>query len=196
MKKRLMVYFLLTIFLLFNIPLAFGMTKQSSKSLIYEYIVPEVEKNAEYKKQIQEIMNELPTGDYDYIYEVEYGPIKEVTIEGFLANQPRNGTKFPGGGGFYCSTSGGAKYSVSVSFPEPFDMVTVSAELGYVSNSVSGVYIEAPNTTDYWKAYGEKDFEVQPIIVWKIHRYTGKKSKHVSYHSTTHLRSRYYCVKA
>ena len=189
-----MAAFLLTIVLLSNISLAYGMTEQSTNRPIYEYTVTEAERNIEFERQKQRIMDEIasiePTGEYDYIYEHDYGSKKEVTISGFLANQPSGGTQFPTGGGFYVSTSGGASYSISVAFPKPYDMVSVSADIGYVTDS--GVYIAAPNKTGYFKAYGEKDFEIQPLIVWRIHRFTGERSIYYRTTLQTHLRSRYY----
>lgn len=109
-----------------------------------------------------------------------YGTKKTVTLKGYAGNQLPGGRKFPTGGGFYFSDSGGPTVSVSVSYSSPYVPVSVSVGLG--NSSTSGQFVTVPNKTNYFKLYVSKDVQVQPYIVyqrtnssspWKVY-YRGK----------------------
>ncbi len=91
------------------------------------------------------------------------------TLSGYAGNQYVGGYNFPGGGGFYYSSSGGPSVSgsVSISFPYPYNMVSVSigTNLGEKSNSV-GQYVAVPANSSYYKLYVSKLMEVRPYVVY------------------------------
>ena len=85
----------------------------------------------------------------------------------------RGGYKFPTGGGFYFSDSGGPNVSgsVSLSLPAPYNFVSISVGLGNRSTT-SGLYVTVPNKTDYFKLYVEKEMEVRPYAIYKQNKHT------------------------
>ena len=61
--------------------------------------------------------------------------------------------------------------SLNVSFPAPYDLISVSVTLGSVGSS--GVFVLAPDTTHYFKLYVSKKVRVQPYVVY----YTNSQGK-------------------
>lgn len=100
-----------------------------------------------------------------YHYKTEYYATQYKTISGFAGNQLPGGYRFPSGGGFWYTDSGGPSFTVSASlnFPPPYDMVSVSVNLG--EKGSSGQYVAAPNTTDYFKLYVMKTVAIRPYAV-------------------------------
>lgn len=105
-------------------------------------------------------------------YETVYGTTKRVNIGGYAGNQLPGGYKFPTGGGFYYSFSGGPTASVSVSFPAPFGSFGLSTTLG--NKAASGVTVNVPNKTQYFKLWSTQEYNVRPFIVYYIDS-NGKK---------------------
>lgn len=102
-----------------------------------------------------------------YHYRSEYLEHEIVTVSGFAGNQLSGGYQFPTGGGFWYSDSGGPSVtgSISLSLPAPFDMLSFSVNLG--KSATSGLFVNAPNTTDYFKLYVVKTVEVSPYVVYR-----------------------------
>jgi len=95
---------------------------------------------------------------------VVYGS-KQTKIErGFAGNQVSGGYKFPTGGGFYYSESGGPSASISFTCPLPYSSFSVGVSLG--TNSTTGIWVNASSTTKYYKLFIEKEVERQPYIVY------------------------------
>ncbi|MBW4828606.1 MAG: hypothetical protein KZY61_05570 [Clostridiaceae bacterium] len=202
MEKKIGLLSLLFVFLLPTLVLA---EEVKDKFLMYEYIVPEEEVRAEEERQIKEIeehlksLNGIENDDYvvlprnnpnDYVH--KYGPTRIATIRGFAGNQPVKGRKFSSGGGFYYSSKGGPTASASISFPSPFNVISISANLG--QSGSSGVYVAVPNRTDYFKLYIEKDFQVKPCIIYKKQP-NGKLKEWTRLNLKTLYRERYYSKK-
>lgn len=101
-------------------------------------------------------------------FQYEHFDYQYKTVGGYAGNQLAGGYRFPTGGGFYYSDSGGPSVSgsVSLSLPAPFNFVSFSVNLGERTTS-TGMYITAPNSTDYFKLYVEKGMEVRPYAVYK-----------------------------
>lgn len=80
------------------------------------------------------------------------------------------GYRFPTGGGFYYSDSGGPTVNASASITIPTTLKNVSISfginLGQRSES-SGFFVSVPNKTDYFKLYIEKELEIRPYVVYR-----------------------------
>lgn len=100
-----------------------------------------------------------------WLSKVEYGQEKTVFVGGYAGGQPSGGTRFPTGGGFFWSDSGGPITSASVNYSVPFTNVSLSVYLGNVGTS--GSFTNAPNTTDYFKLYITKEYKVKPYIIYR-----------------------------
>lgn len=181
MKKRIILLLLLIFIFIPNSALAENLYNLENKTLIYQNNMTQEEIEKEHKRQLEKhIMSlnlkeneyKITIGDSKMIslddpsdYMHEWGPTAYPTTSGYAGNQPSNGTKFPTGGGFYYSDSGGPTASISVSFPEPFNSVSFSIGLG--NSSTSGIFVNVPNTTDYFKLYITKEYEVRPYIIYR-----------------------------
>ena len=161
------------------------------------YYVDKDVREADIQRQLAEYMTELlastpqPTSDYEYSYSVEYGEPQLISKGGYPGNQPSHGTKFAApGGAFTWQPDGGPSYSLSVSFPPPFNFLTkASISLGIATTGASNVGIvqTVENYTDYVKLYVIKTQEITPFIVYRTNLYTGEKSEY----SKNHLSSMY-----
>lgn len=150
---------------------------------LYTYTKPQALVEQEMENQIQRQIAEMQekVGSVDpALWKNEYGTKKTVTVGGFAGNQNSGGYKFPTGGGFYFSDSGGPTASVTVTFPTKFGKVTATANLG--KKSSAGIFVTAPTKTRYYKLHIAKKVEVQPYITytrkdrnsaWKVY-YRGK----------------------
>ena len=87
---------------------------------------------------------------------------KNVSGTGYAGNQPVKGTRFPTGGGFYWSNSGGPTVSPSVSFGG--SIISISMSLG--ESRDSGTFANAPDTTNYFKLKAEKVYKVDKTAVY------------------------------
>lgn len=95
---------------------------------------------------------------------------KEVTktVSGYAGNQPKGGSRFPSGGGFYYGDSGGPSVAVSVYG------VSVSIPLGQVKSS--GIYVAVPDKTHYYKLYVSKRVKIRTYTTYrKTYDYKSKK---------------------
>src|SRR5699024_12216302 len=79
---------------------------------------------------------------YDFVY-IES---KNISGSGYAGNQPVKGKRFPTGGGFYWSSSGGPTVSTSVSFGG--SIVSISMSLGESGDSCR--FANAPDKTNYF----------------------------------------------
>lgn len=162
----------------------------SSVPYIYSSVKTQEEVDKELKDQIDSQVSKLidsqsskyQTRDSSSSnnWKTVYGPKKTVTLSGYAGNQVPKGYKFPTGGGFYFSDSGGPSASASVAYSVPFTKVSVSVTLG--KSSASGKFVNVPNKKNYFKLYVSKKVQVQPYIVyrranshspWKVN-YNGK----------------------
>ena len=98
-------------------------------------------------------------------WRIEYGTPVSHTFEGFAGNQPAvNGYRFPTGGGFYYSESGGPNVSVSLSLGGKYGSVSVSTNLG--NKSTTGLFITAPDTVNYYKLWVAKTVRYTPYTLY------------------------------
>lgn len=132
----------------------------------------EAERDAAFEKAIGEILENIEkenpvTRGPQYHYKTEYKPYKYKTLSGYAGNQVAGGYKFPTGGGFWFTDSGGPTVSgtVSVGLPKPFDMVSVSINLGQKGSS--GLWVSAPSSSYYYKLYVSKKMELRPYITYR-----------------------------
>lgn len=125
---------------------------------------------------VVEQIGNLPTDDgielrqNRYKYRTEYLDYEYKTVSGYAGNQSApGGYRFETGGGFYYEDSGGpdASTSINLTLPKPWDVISVSANLGIRSSGVKGVLVEVPNTTDYFKLYITKVLKIRPYIVYE-----------------------------
>lgn len=178
--KKILFFLLLASVIIFiprftsNVVSADTLLESDGKTVIFQMTEEEIE--AEHKRQIEAEVFRLTKSsnlkddgvirpfDDPSDYRIEYGTRKVGSVEGFAGNQT-TGVRFPTLGGFYYSTSGGPTTTLNLSFPEPYDWLSLSVPLG--NKSTSGIYVAAPNTTDYFKLSVIKDYSVQPYIVYR-----------------------------
>lgn len=125
------------------------------------------ERDKQFNDAMAKVMEQLEgptlTRDNKERFKYEHFDYQYKTLKGYAGNQLSGGYKFPTGGGFYFSDSGGPNVSgsVSLSLPAPYNFVSISVGLGNRSTT-SGLYVTVPNKTDYFKLYVEKEMEVRP----------------------------------
>lgn len=88
--------------------------------------------------------------------------------------QPEGGYKFSTDGGVYVNTSGGPTISVSFSVSWGGVVSTgVSIGLASKSSNVGGLYLTAPNNTDYFKAKIDKKYKIEwhKVDVYQYNEY-------------------------
>lgn len=143
-----------------------------------ETIIPEEVRLKERTKQVKEFEEKLkeeiePHSQYSYEYKTEYSPIKYVTVSGELGGQPPGGSQFESGGGFYYSRDGGPTVTANVSIGLPeIPSITFGVSLGYVTEGVSGYFINVPDRINHYKAYAEKTYEVQVVASYRRLRHS------------------------
>lgn len=135
-------------------------------------ITTESERNAAFEKAMNEILENMEqentlTRGPKYRYKTEYKSYKYTTLSGYAGNQVAGGYRFPTGGGFWFTDSGGPEVSASVSvgLPKPFNMVSVSVNLG--KKGTSGLWVSAPSSSYYYKLYVSKKMELRPYITYR-----------------------------
>lgn len=123
------------------------------------------ERDRIFAEAMKSIIPENEINGPEYIYGQELLDYEYVTLDGYAGNQVAGGYNFPTGGGFWFTDSGGPEVSGSVNLglPAPYDLISVSVNLG--KKGTSGLFVDAPNTTDYFKLYITKVMEVRPYIV-------------------------------
>lgn len=176
MKKYFFFLFLLSVIILSQSFTSYAVSantlgKSDDKITIFQNKMTEKEIEEEHKRQIEdellrmiESSGEIKPFDVPSDYRIEYGTRKSGRVENFAGNQ-NTGVRFPTGGGFYFSDSGGPSVLLNIGFPEPYSLFSLSVPLG--TTSQSGLYVSAPNTTDYFKLSVIKDLSVQPYITYK-----------------------------
>lgn len=134
----------------------------------------------------QSSYDQIPFSGRNDIYDAKCVQTQYITIDGNAGGQPKGGTRFPSGGGFFWSDKGGPRVSASVSFSEHSPKVKVSANLGVVG-SVGKVspLIKVPNTKDFFQLYVSKTIKVQQINIYRINRKTGKTTLWLTMYSST-----------
>lgn len=135
------------------------------------------ERDKQFNDAMAKVMEQLEgptlTRDNKERFKYEHFDYQYKTLKGYAGNQLSGGYKFPTGGGFYFSDSGGPNVSgsVSLSLPAPYNFVSISVGLGNRSTT-SGLYVTVPNKTDYFKLYVEKEMEVRPYAIYKQNKHT------------------------
>lgn len=171
--KALSLFFLILMIFSCNVAFAFSSETKCSESdqaLITVSLSTVEERDQEFSIVINEIMNGLndepSVKGPKYHYKSEYLPYQYVTVSGFAGNQLPGGYRFPSGGGFWYSDNGGPSVSGSVylNLPLPYNFLSFSVNIGV--NSTSGLFVNAPNTTDYFKLYVSKVIEVRPYVIY------------------------------
>lgn len=129
-----------------------------------------------------------------YRFDTEWGPTTTRTFGRFLAGQLPQGTRLHSPGGAYFSREGGAHASLGISFPYPFNFLSISVGLGTVS-SVGGYYIPFPDTVNFYNVYGRKNVLIRPYVIWKTDPSTRERTVHVRHYTTTVLSDEYFVVR-
>lgn len=125
------------------------------------------DRDKQFNDALSKVMEQLEgpalTRDNKERFKYEHFDYQYKTLKGYAGNQLSGGYKFPTGGGFYFSDSGGPNVSgsVSLSLLAPYNFVSIGVGLGHRSTT-SGLYVTVPNKTDYFKLYVEKEMEVRP----------------------------------
>ena len=136
------------------------------------------ERDKQFNDAMAKVMEQLEgptlTRDNKERFKYEHFDYQYKTLSG--------GYKFPTGGGFYFSDSGGPNVSgsVSLSLPAPYNFVSISVGLGNRSTT-SGLYVTVPNKTDYFKLYVEKEMEVRPYAIYKQNKHTREYELYTNY---------------
>lgn len=169
MKKKIFITVLLCLFSISPISLRANELERNTVESDHEIVIENVDELSDaeidriMKKETEKYLERVVPGYADEkkvrarpTYETVYGTAKTVTIGGYAGNQPAGGRRFNTGGGFWFSDSGGPTASLNVSFPAPYDLISVSVTLGSVGSS--GVFVLAPDTTHYFKLYVSKKF--------------------------------------
>ncbi len=132
----------------------------------------EAERDAAFEKAMGEILEKIEkensvTRGPKYRYKTVYKTYKYKTLSGYAGNQTKGGYKFPTGGGFWFTDSGGPTVSgtVSVGLPKSYDMVSVSINLG--KSGSSGKFVLVPSSKYYYKLYISKKIELRPYITYR-----------------------------
>ena len=132
----------------------------------------ESERDAAFEKAMDEILENMEQENLlargpSYRYKTDYKPYKYTTFSGYAGNQVAGGYKFPTGGGFWFTDSGGPEVSASVNvgLPKPYDMVSVSVNLG--KKGTSGLWVSVPSSSSYYKLYVSKKMELRPYITYR-----------------------------
>lgn len=132
----------------------------------------EAERDAAFEKAMGEILAKIEnensvTRGPQYHYKTEYKAYKYTTLSGYAGNQVAGGYKFPTGGGFWFTDSGGPSVSASVSvgLPKPYDMFSVSINLGQKGSS--GLWVSVPSSSYYYKLYISKKMELRPYVTYR-----------------------------
>ncbi|PKH10316.1 hypothetical protein [Planomicrobium sp. MB-3u-38] len=168
----------------------------------------EIESKLQEKQIIQDLIRNQPLTDGGVpggittlndvsSYKTEYGTPVTKSVYGFAGNQPYGGIRFTTGGGFSWANSGGPSTTLNVSFPTPYASLSVAIPLGNRSTSVTGYFVKAPNTTDYFKLHVSKKYKVTPYVTYVqsrdwMHRIVWTKvgSGHTRIHVSTTLGAR------
>lgn len=174
-------------------------TQMETSTILYQNTLSEVEIEELHAQQVEQQIEEVmlrdqsipsitpygppPTSSYDTVYGAE----KLVDLNGFAGSQPSGGTQFPSGGGFYYSDSGGPTVSLSYSWPTPYGSFGISGNLGNKANS--GVFVNAPNKTNFFKLYITKTYKCKPYIIYKIDNRTGAKTEYYKGMTQVHYRT-------
>lgn len=155
----------------FSIP-AYASAENSTEPEEVCFTTTEAERDAAFEKAMGEILekieNENPVArGPKYHYKTEYKAYKYTTLSGYAGNQVAGGYKFPTGGGFWFTDSGGPSVSASVSvgLPKPYDMFSVSINLGQKGSS--GLWVSVPSSSSYYKLYISKKMELRPYITYR-----------------------------
>ncbi len=143
--------------------------------------------NAEFEAKINNRMKELGLSEKTRMSEWrrEDAEPKIYTFHGYPDGQPTNGYCFHSRmGGFSYSDNGGPSSSLSLSFGDPFGVVSFSTNLGTATPSASvsaSVYRDDLNPNAYYKLAVTKRYTVKPYIIytreyandpWVAHHYT------------------------
>lgn len=130
------------------------------------------ERDAIFEKAISEIMAEITKEDSvargpKYHYKTEYAPYVYKTLSGYAGNQLEGGYKFPTGGGFWFTDSGGPSVSgsINVSLPAPYNIISVSVNLS--KKGTSGLWVSVPSSSSHYKLYVSKEIQVRPYVIYR-----------------------------
>lgn len=184
-------FFALLIALIMVCPLAFAVIPAKDtvvNSVTYQ--VPEaiVEKNiqAQVDAYISSLEKEISIlrSDRDYTYRTEKVETKYVTRSGFPGNQPTNGILFKTGGSFFWAETGGPTLDASVTFSDPFQMVSVTVDLGLKSESFTGCSIDVPSKDAYYKLYVTKKMRVDKYVTYQTSLITGETRVYMTTYPT------------
>lgn len=105
-----------------------------------------------------------------YEYKTEYGTAKWKKVSAIAAGQPKSGTRFRTGGGFYYTDGASVSVSATYAFGAPYNNMSVSVGFGSVGGTAYAS--SAPDKTHYWKLKVIKNVKARPYIVYRKLRYT------------------------
>lgn len=175
---------------------------QTEKPLVNKVVTSQEERDADIQRQVDakiaslQGQYQLASGDRDYTYDTKYVQTKYVTKGGYAGGQPKGGTRFPSGGGFYWLNEGGPSIGASVSFSKPYKLININIELGVVSSSGrTGCFATADNKTDYFKLYVSKKMEVRQAEIYRTNIKTGKTTLYMTMYPSTEYSNEYWAKK-
>lgn len=164
---------------------ATGVPEQAENINMASYIASEEEIEAGHRAQLLEHLEELgidpeecifpnetneirPLSDEDN-YKIEYWPTVEREYFGEPDGIPEGGMQFPTGGGFWVALTGGREYSFSITFDVAIPKFSFPFTLSFgtvTSGGAAGIYVEAPNTVNYYKCIIGKTVQFRPYTIY------------------------------
>ncbi len=125
------------------------------------------ERDAQFESFMKTFVPSTVTRGSQYHYKTEYLDYQYKTLAGYAGNQVDGGYRFKTGGGFWFTDSSGPSVSGSVilSLPAPFNVVSARVNLG--KNGSSGLFVNAPDTKNFYKLYVSKVMEVRPYALYR-----------------------------
>ncbi|HHW94921.1 MAG TPA: hypothetical protein GX736_03195 [Mogibacterium sp.] len=170
-KKRTLISIFLILMLVCGTMMTAYASENLSESQDIQIATTEEERDAFFEEAMVDILNNLEKENSlrgpKYHYKTVYKPYKYKTLSGYAGNQVQGGYKFPTGGGFWFTDSGGPTVSgsVNIGLPKPYDFISVSINLG--KKGSSGLWVKAPSNKYYYKLYVSKVMEMRPYIIYR-----------------------------
>lgn len=169
-------------------PLSFALIPDANKttsSITYQVSEEEIERNLQ--AQVDAYINSIvaPQSDRDYTYHTETVETKYVSGSGYAGNQPTNGVRFRTGGSFFWAESGGPTLDASVTFSDPFQMVSVTIDLGVKSSSSTGYVVDVPTKDAFYKLHVSKVMRVDKSVTYQTSLITGETRVYMTLYPKT-----------
>ena len=130
--------------------------------ILFSYTRCEEEMQAELEADITFYLSRSRTNNPVRV--VQSAP-RTAFITGRPSGQLPGGERFANGGGWWFAESGGPTASVSVSLPAPWNMISVSTNLGQTGRL--GRFYFAPDTVNRWHLYNRVEMRITPWTIYE-----------------------------